>query len=270
MAKQRASAVSDQPVQIQIENLSIDYGARDASVTFRAVDNVNLDVKRGEFITVVGPSGCGKSTLLLALAGLVDYTGKLVIDDKQVSGPGADRAVVFQEASLLPWRSVTGNVAFGMEMRRFAKNEIPERVAALVELVGLTRFSDYHPHQLSGGMRQRVNIARALAVNPAVLLMDEPFGALDAQTREVMGAELLRIWESDRKTAVFVTHDVDEAIFLADRVVVMGRDPGRIKEVITVDLERPRLSEVTETAQFASYKHRLKEHLAADRAGQIQ
>ena len=262
--------MSTQPVQIQIENLSIDYRVRNSRSTFRAVDNINLDVKRGEFITVVGPSGCGKSTLLLALAGLVDYSGKMTIDGKQVSGPGPDRAVVFQEASLLPWRSVTGNIAFGMEMRRFVKDEIPNRVAALVDLVGLTHFSDYHPHQLSGGMRQRVNIARALAVNPAVLLMDEPLGALDAQTREVMGAELLRIWEADRKTAVFVTHDVDEAIFLADRVVVMGRDPGHIKEVITVDLQRPRSPEVADSAQFTSYKHRLREHLAADRAGQIQ
>lgn len=257
-------------MQIEIDDLSIDYKSRNSSALFRAVDSVNLSVERGEFITIVGPSGCGKSTLLLAMAGLVEYSGNMSIDGKPVSGPGSNRAVVFQEASLLPWRSVSGNVAFGMEMRRFPKEEVSQRVPGLIDLVGLTRFSTYHPHQLSGGMRQRVNIARALAVNPAVLLMDEPFGALDAQTREVMGAELLRIWEADRKTAMFVTHDVDEAIFLADRVVVMGRDPGHIKEVITIELPRPRSQDVVETAQFASYKHRLREHLAADRAGQIQ
>jgi len=257
-------------VQIHIEGLSIDYRSQHSTGSFRAVDSVNLDVRRGEFLTIVGPSGCGKSTLLLALAGLVDYKGTMTIDGKHVSGPGPDRAVVFQEASLLPWRSVIGNVSFGMEMRRFARHDIPERVAKLVELVGLTQFSNYHPHQLSGGMRQRVNIARALAVDPAVLLMDEPFGALDALTREAMGSELLRVWETYRKTAIFVTHDVDEAIFLADRVVVMGRDPGHIKEVITIDLQRPRSSEIVESPQFATYKHRLRDHLAADRARQIQ
>src|SRR5262249_23686237 len=157
--------------------------------------------------------------------------GSIRVDGRDVTGPGPDRAMVFQDASLLPWRSVHGNVRFGLELQRWTRDNVDERAERFIRMVGLANFSHYHPHQPSGGMRQRVNIARALAVDPDVLLMDEPFGALDAQTREVMGDELLRIWERDKKTAIFVTHAIDEAIFLGDRVVVMGKNPGHIREV---------------------------------------
>ena len=253
--------------QIEIRDLRIEYQKPKSEETFVAVDGVSLDVAKGEFITIVGSSGCGKSTLLLAAAGLVPVAaGTLSINGKGVAGPGPDRAMVFQDACLLPWRSILGNVKFGLEMQRWKKDDITERALRYIRMVGLGNFADYHPHQLSGGMRQRVNIARALAVDPDVRLMDEPCGALDAQTREVMGGELLRIWERDKKTALFVTHDIDEAIFLADRVVVMGRNPGHIKEVITVDLPRPRTEAMFDDERFADYRRRLRASLADDMA----
>ncbi|MBL4731097.1 MAG: ABC transporter ATP-binding protein [Rhizobiaceae bacterium] len=253
--------------QIEIRDLRVEYKIPKSDETFVAIDNISLDIKQGEFITIVGASGCGKSTLLLAIAGLVNVSGgSVTINNNLVNGPGPDRAVVFQDASLLPWRSVQGNVKFGLEMQRWKKDDIGERAMRFIKMVGLEKFSDYHPHQLSGGMRQRVNIARALAVDPDVLLMDEPFGALDAQTREVMGDELMNIWERDRKTALFVTHDIDEAIFLADRVIVMGRDPGRIKEVMKIDMERPRNAAMFESDEFAKYRRRLRDHLEEDMA----
>ncbi|WEX10782.1 ABC transporter ATP-binding protein [Chelativorans sp. AA-79] len=253
--------------QIEIRDLTIEYRKPNSDEPFVAVDRVSLDIAKGEFVTIVGSSGCGKSTLLLAAAGLVNSaSGTITINGKEVSGPGPDRAMVFQEASLLPWRSVLGNVRFGLEMQRWKKDDPTERARRFIRMVGLGAFSDYHPHQLSGGMRQRVNIARALAVDPHVLLMDEPFGALDAQTREVMGDELLKIWERDRKTALFVTHDIDEAVFLGDRVVVMGRDPGHIREIIDIDLPRPRTAAMLDSDQFAAYRRRLREGLGEDMA----
>ncbi|HSG57587.1 MAG TPA: ABC transporter ATP-binding protein, partial [Paracoccaceae bacterium] len=173
--------------------------------------------------------------------------------------------MVFQDASLMPWRTVLGNVRFGLDMQKW-NGDRAERAMQLIRMVGLGSHADHHPHQLSGGMRQRVNIARAMAVDPEVLLMDEPFGALDAQTREVMGNELLRIWNRDRKTCLFVTHDIDEAIYLADRVVVMGRDPGHIKEVIPIDLPRPRHDEILDSDAFHALRARLRRHLAQDMA----
>jgi NitT/TauT family transport system ATP-binding protein len=253
--------------QIQISNLTIEYKLLKGEGTFKAVDNVSLTVEAGELVTVVGSSGCGKSTLLLAIAGLVETSrGSINVAGKPITGPGPDRAVVFQESSLLPWKTVLGNVRFALEMRRWSAGDLNERAMRAIQMVGLESFADYHPHQLSGGMRQRVNIARALAVDPAVLLMDEPFGALDAQTREVMGEELLRIWERDRKTALFVTHDIDEAVLLADKVVVMGRNPGHIKDVMKIDLPRPRRGDVADSAQFIEYRRRLRSHLASDMA----
>ena len=253
--------------QIQIRNLRISYQKPKADDLYVAVDGVSLDIARGEFVTIVGSSGCGKSTLLLAIAGLIKGTsGSLTIDGNSVTGPGSDRAMVFQEASLLPWRSVLGNVKFGLQMQRWKQDDVTDRALRFVRMVGLGSFADYHPHQLSGGMRQRVNIARALAVDPDVLLMDEPFGALDAQTREVMGDELLKIWEKTKKTALFVTHDIDEAIFLGDRVVVMGRNPGHVKEVVKVDLPRPRTQDLIDSEAFVAYRRHLRECLAADLA----
>ncbi|MHB2263756.1 ABC transporter ATP-binding protein [Aliihoeflea sp. PC F10.4] len=253
--------------QIEVSNLGIDYRKPNSDEVFPAIDSVSLSIEKGEFVTIVGSSGCGKSTLLMAIAGLVNLTrGEICIDGASITGPGPDRAVVFQEASLLPWRSVKGNVRFGLEMQRWNGGDKSDRAMQMIRLVGLGRFSDYHPHQLSGGMRQRVNIARALAVDPEVLLMDEPFGALDAQTREIMGAELLRVWERDKKTALFVTHDIDEAIFLADRIVVMGRNPGHVKDVIKVDLPRPRDEAVLDSDEFQALRRRLRAYLAEDMA----
>jgi NitT/TauT family transport system ATP-binding protein len=253
--------------QIEVRDLQITYDTPKTGERFTAVEGVTLSVEAGEFVTIVGASGCGKSTLLLAVAGLVPVSGgTIAIDGRTVTAPGPDRAVVFQEASLLPWRSVLGNVKFGLEMQRWTRDDRTERAMRFIRMVGLADFADYHPHQLSGGMRQRVNIARALAVDPKVLLMDEPFGALDAQTREVMGDELLTIWEREKKTALFVTHDIDEAIFLADRVVVMGRNPGHIKEIMRVDIPRPRHEDVLDSDLFNGYRKRLRAHLAEDMA----
>lgn len=207
-----------------------------------ALSNVSLTVQDGEFLAIVGPSGCGKTTMLNIVAGLLPYNeGSVKIDGNTVAGPGTDRAVVFQHASLLPWRSIAGNVRYGMEMqRRFDKATMAERTAKFVEMVGLNGFEKHFPNELSGGMQQRVNLARALAADPAVLLMDEPFAALDAQTREFMQAELLKIWAQARKTVLFITHQINEAVYLADRVVVMGPRPGRVKGVFDIPFGRPR------------------------------
>src|SRR5262249_22587938 len=218
-----------------------------------------LDGPRGTFVTIVGPSGCGKSSVLLAIAGLTTPSaGRVLVDGDVVTGPGRDRAMVFQEFALMPWRTVVENVRFGLELQRWNGEDLTGRARRYVQLVGLSGFEEYRPHQLSGGMRQRVGIARALAVNPAILLPDEPFGALDAQTRESMGDELLRIWEQDRKTALFVTHSIDEAIVLGDVVVVMSKGPGRIKDVIAIDLPRPRSIEVTDSARFVEYRRQVR------------
>ncbi|HEY7697662.1 MAG TPA: ABC transporter ATP-binding protein, partial [Vicinamibacteria bacterium] len=199
-------------------------------------------VKEGEFVAIVGPSGCGKTSLLNVVAGLLPFQeGTVAIDGRAVEGPGVDRAVVFQHPSLLPWRTVSGNVRYGMEMqRRFDRATLHERAEHFVKLVGLDGFQHRYPSELSGGMQQRVNLARALACDPAVLLMDEPFAALDAQTREIMQAGLLTIWAESRKTVLFITHQLNEALFLADRVVVFSARPGRVKAVFDVPFGRPR------------------------------
>jgi len=251
--------------QIEIRDVTIEYKKPKSDETFAAIQGITLSIEKSSFVTIVGSSGCGKSTLLLALAGLIPRArGSIRVDGREVTGPGPDRAMVFQDASLLPWRSVLGNVCFGLELHRWTRDDIRERAARFVRMVGLEGFSDYHPHQLSGGMRQRVNIARALAVDPDVLLMDEPFGALDAQTREVMGNELLRIWERDKKTAIFVTHAIDEAIFLGDRVAVMGRNPGHIRDVVEIDLPRPRTAAMLDSVRFVEYRRKLRDYIAAD------
>jgi NitT/TauT family transport system ATP-binding protein len=207
-----------------------------------ALSDVSLSVAEGEFVAIVGPSGCGKTTLLNIVAGLLHYeVGTVAIDGARVDGPGMDRAVVFQHASLLPWRTIAGNVRYGMEMhKRFDRATMRQRTDDFIQLVGLGGFERHYPSELSGGMQQRVNLARALASDPMVLLMDEPFAALDAQTREHMQAELLKIWSGTRKTVLFITHQINEAVYLADRVVVMSPRPGRIKGVLDVPFERPR------------------------------
>lgn len=248
------SLITMKDIQIAYEN------ARDGSV-FVAVDDVEFDVVEGEFVTILGPSGCGKSSLLLALDGLIRPSrGEIRMHGSVVEKPGHDRAMVFQEAALLPWRTVIGNILFGLELHRGRKTSRAEDrnlARELIKLVGLDGFEDRYPHQLSGGMRQRVGLARALAVDPEVLLMDEPFGALDAYTREIMATELLRIWNVDRKTVLFVTHSIDEAIFLADRCVVMTKGPGTIKEIVDIDIPRPRDVSVRASDAFGEYRTRL-------------
>jgi NitT/TauT family transport system ATP-binding protein len=206
-----------------------------------ALQDIDLDVIDGEFVCVLGPSGCGKTTLLRIIAGLEPKSsGSMVLKGKEIEGPGPDRGMVFQEFALFPWRSVRRNVEFGLEIKKMPPEMRKETSQKYIDLVGLKGFEDSHPNQLSGGMKQRVGIARALANEPSILLMDEPFGALDAQTRNQMQKELLRIWSETRKTIVFITHSVDEAVFLADRVVVLTSRPGRIKTVHKIDLPRPR------------------------------
>ena len=220
---------------------------------------IELAVREGELVSIVGPSGCGKSTFLSAVDGLVKVnSGTIKVDGRVVSAPGPDRAMVFQQDSLFPWRTVSRNVAYGLELQnRLAKDEIRKRASALVELVGLTGFAEHYPHELSGGMRQRVNIARALAPDPELLLLDEPFAALDAQTREFMQVELLKILARAKKTALFITHQIDEAIFLSHRVAVFSARPARIKALIDVDLPAARTLEVKLSPRF----RQLQDHI---------
>ena len=252
-------------VHIRIEGLTIAYEKPREGGTFIAVAGFDLDVPRGMFVTIVGPSGCGKSSVLLAIAGLTTPSaGRVLVDGEVVTGPGRDRAMVFQEFALMPWRTVVENVRFGLELQRWRGEDLTARARRYVDLVGLQTFEHYRPHQLSGGMRQRVGIARALAVDPEILLLDEPFGALDAQTREVMGDELLRIWEQNKKTALFVTHSIDEAIFLGDLVVVMSKSPGRIVDTIPIDLPRPRAIAIMDTTPFVECRRRIRAGLGSE------
>ena len=222
--------------------------------TLEALRGIDLTVAPGEFISVVGPSGCGKTTFLRIVAGLETATsGKVLIDGTPVTKPGSDRGFVFQNDNLLPWRTVLANAMIGPEVAGRSGPAERKRALELLKLVGLEGFENYHPRQLSGGMRQRVNLARALAIDPDILLMDEPFSALDAQTREIMQTELMRIWEQGRKTVLFVTHQIDEAVFLSDRVLVFARRPGRLQECVDVTLPRPRALAIKRTPEFVRY-----------------
>jgi NitT/TauT family transport system ATP-binding protein len=218
-----------------------------------ALRNINVEIERGGFVSVVGPSGCGKTTFLRIVAGLeAASAGDVLLDGRAVRGPGGDRGFVFQSDNLLPWRTVLANALIGPEVAGRAAAE-KRRTLDLLKLVGLEGFENYYPRQLSGGMRQRVNLARALAIDPEILLMDEPFSALDAQTREIMQTELMRIWEQGRKTVLFVTHQIDEAVFLSDRVLVFARRPGRLQESVEITLPRPRALAIKRTAEFVAY-----------------
>ena len=236
---------------------------RNLNVTFRpprrapvqALARFDIDVAEGEFLSIVGPSGCGKSTFLNVLLGLLrPDSGDLTVDGRRIRGPGTDRAMVFQEFGLLPWRTAQSNVELGLELKRLPIGMRRSISSQLIEMVGLSGFEGHYPHELSGGMKQRVGLARALATDPQVLLMDEPFAALDAQTRDIMQAELLRIWQQARKTVLFVTHQIEEAVYLSDRVMVMTRRPGCAKKVFDIELARPRDYEMRVTPQFNEIK----------------
>jgi NitT/TauT family transport system ATP-binding protein len=227
-------------VMIEIERLSKSFDTVDKKSHLALVD-ISLDVPEGQFVSVLGPSGCGKSTLLYIVGGFIaPSSGVVKVNGVAVSGPGPDRGPVFQEFALFPWKTVLGNVMYGLIEQGVDREEAEARARALIALVHLTGYENFHPKELSGGMKQRVAIARTLAYRPAILLMDEPFGALDAHTRTGLQNELLEIWERDRKTVLFVTHSVEEAVFLSDRVVVLTKSPGRIKATIDIDLPRPR------------------------------
>src|SRR5258708_6385726 len=238
--------------KLEIDGLTKHYYVEREARQTLALSDVSLSVADAEFMAIVGPSGCGKTSLLNIVAGLLPFDeGSVVIDGKRVDGPGIDRAVVFQHSSLLPWRTIAGNVRYGMELqRRFDEPTMVQRTDHFIKLVGLSGFERHYPSELSGGMQQRVNLARALASDPVVLLMDEPFAALDAQTREFMQAELLKIWAKARKTVLFITHQINEAIYLAERVVVMSARPGRIKDVFQIPFERPRTLSLKRDPKF--------------------
>ncbi len=243
-------------VKLQTHNLGKTFGRAGAAI--EALRKVSVSVKDGEFVSIVGASGCGKTTLLRVLDGLIEPTeGTIAIDGKIVTKPGPDRGFVFQQDGLFPWRTVMRNALFGPEVQRKDLGAARRVAATVLGLVGLGGFDDYFPHELSGGMRQRVNLARALTVGPEVLLMDEPFASLDAQTREIMQGELLRIWREAKKTVVFVTHQIDEAVYLSDRVLVFTVRPGRIKEEVLIDLPRPRELTIKRTAEFVRYADRI-------------
>ncbi|MFN8458410.1 MAG: ABC transporter ATP-binding protein [Anaerolineae bacterium] len=249
---------------IQITNCTKIYRSRDGRNEVKALDKVNLTVQDKEFIALLGPSGCGKTTLLKIIAGLIPWNeGEVQINGKKVAGPGPDRAVVFQNFALMPWADIKTNAAFGLELRGVPKAEREATAMRLLKAVGLNGFEDRYPRHLSGGMQQRVGLARALAVNPETLLMDEPFGALDAQTRRLMQEDLLRLHEQEPKTVVFVTHGMDEAIRLADRIVLMSARPGRVREIINVPFGRPRSEHLEKQPAFAELSDYLWETLKA-------
>ncbi len=220
-----------------------------------ALDGFNVVVEESEFVSIVGPSGCGKSTFLNVLLGLIPpNSGEMAIRGNPITGPGQDRAMVFQEFGLLPWRTVMSNIELGLELRGVKRDERRATCQGFIDMVGLTGFEYHYPHELSGGMKQRVGLARALVTDPDVLLMDEPFAALDAQTRDIMQAELLRIWQEAKKTVLFVTHQIEEAVYLSDRVIVMTKRPGRAKKIIDIPLARPRDYEMRVTQEFNDLK----------------
>jgi ABC-type nitrate/sulfonate/bicarbonate transport system ATPase subunit len=227
--------------KIEIQSVSVEFAARSAETYLTALADVSLDVEDGEFVCLLGPSGCGKTTLLNSIAGFMGPTqGQIQVNSRAVEGPGPDRGMVFQEYGLLPWFTVEQNIQYGPKLKGLSKDELQRISNQYVELVNLAGFEHHYPNELSGGMKQRVGIARALANQPDILLLDEPFGALDEQTRHLLQEELLKIWEAERRTCIFVTHSIAESIFLADRVVVMTARPGRIKQEIRISFPRPR------------------------------
>ncbi|MBQ1041726.1 MULTISPECIES: ABC transporter ATP-binding protein [unclassified Micromonospora] len=262
-AQTQAPASVSEDSWIEIDGLDKEYRPRKSAPTL-ALSDINLTVRRGEFISVVGPSGCGKTTLLKILAGLSPKTGGAVrIAGRDVTKPLPEVGMVFQAPTLLPWRTIFDNVMVPAEIQRLDPRRHRERAQQLLEMVGLNGFEQKYPHELSGGMQQRAGICRALVHDPAVLLMDEPFGALDAMTREYMNVELLRIWQESNQTIVLVTHSIPEAVFLSDRVVVLSPRPGRIAEVMDIDLERPRELGIMSSDRAGVYVERIRRHFNA-------
>lgn len=251
-----ARNLTENNVRVKIDNVRKVFNTRNGEMV--ALNGVSLDIHNNEFICVVGPSGCGKSTLLNIIAGLTEPTsGKVYCDGKEVTGTGTERGVVFQQYALFPWLTVKKNVMFALEMRSVKGKEAEEEALKYLAMVDLVKFADHYPKELSGGMKQRVAIARAYAANPEVLLMDEPFGALDAQTRTQLQTELLETWEREKKTCFFITHDVEEAIILAQRVIIMSARPGRIKDIVDVNIPYPRTQETKLTPEFNELKNHI-------------
>jgi len=258
----RFLSITERPVVLRVNNLDKTFDSVKGAV--QALSQVSFEVHRREFISIIGPSGCGKSTLIRILAGLEEHSsGEILLDDREVSGPGPERGMVFQGYTLFPWLTVLKNVMFGLEVsgnsNGITGNTKEQDARDWIKMVGLTDFADSYPHELSGGMKQRVAIARALANRPRILLMDEPFGALDAQTRSKMQSYLLQIWKNVDVTIIFITHDLDEAIYLSDRIVVLKANPGEVQEIIEVPVEHPRSPEQFLTQEFLATKKRLEE-----------
>ena len=255
---ERFRRIHERPVVLEVEHLSREFASNGNTVT--ALRDISLKIHRRELVCVIGPSGCGKSTLIRIIAGLdAPTSGRMLVDGKETSGPCPERGMVFQGYTLFPWLTVRRNVMFGLEMGGMDKTQAEREALQWIDLVGLGRFKDSYPSQLSGGMKQRVAIARALAPNPRVLLMDEPFGALDAQTRAQMQAHLLEIWRNVDVTILFITHDLDEAIFLADRIIVLKAHPGEVQEIIEVPVPRPRSAGQYNSTEFIATRRRLDE-----------
>lgn len=254
---------------LKLDNVGKSFTVRRGKIQdeVHALAGIDLDVDYGEFCVIIGPSGCGKSTLLRIVDGLLDATsGRVLLHDRPIEGPGPDRGFVFQHSNLLPWRTVQKNIEFGLECNQVPAAERSERAQYYLNLVGLKGFDAYYPSQLSGGMQQRVGLARAFAIEPEIMLLDEPFGALDAQTRVLLQAELERIWAVDQRTSVLVTHDIEEAVYLGDRVVVMSRAPGEISQVVDVPFPRPRTESMRVDPEFAALKARLWDALKDPKA----
>ncbi|MGN7360309.1 ABC transporter ATP-binding protein [Paenibacillus sp. SAF-054] len=248
--------------KIRFDNVTKTFTVRDsrksgATKLFTAVKDLNFTVREGEFLTLVGPSGCGKSTLLDMISGLSEPTrGRILMDGEKISGPGLNRGIVFQQYALFPWKTARGNIEFGLEAKGIPKRERREQADHFLSLVGLGSFGNRYPHELSGGMKQRVAIARSLAFNPDVLLMDEPFAALDAQTRESLQGELLRIWQQTKKTIIFITHGIDEAVYLGERVVVLTPGPGTVSKIVDVPLSsRLEDADIRSHPDFVKLRH---------------
>lgn len=254
--------MNNNPIKLKINNVNMEFSQQGGKLL--ALSDINLDIYENEFVCLIGPSGSGKTTMLNLLAGFVSPTsGKILLDGREIHGPGPDRAVVFQNDAVFPWMTVADNVGYGLKMTAISKNERKKNVDKLLELVGLQDFEKSWPRELSGGMRKRVDLARALAVSPSILLMDEPFGALDIMTKEKLQLEVTKLWQQEPRTTVFVTHDIEEAIFLGDRIVVLTVRPGRIHSIYEVEFPRPRDLDLKTTADFVQLRQELRHILSS-------